>query len=561
MNQAATKRISAPIISITHAKDIQAKKDMRPYDLYIKTDALEKAWPQNTLGKQLGPTLASLEISLKVLSETLTDLDKRTYVHQQRKIASIIDAICLQFETIAQVNLESIPQQIFTTSPSNSSLFEHVCSQLRDNARDRPHFRYLENRLCNAFQQTNLSLGFNLGLTEDVHFRDKILAYDALLHPVKIHQLHTHEECHAENALYVRTHQACEGILQTFIEQLALAKNLLEHQRWSLAALQLVRSQTAIQAFEATLGILSEMVPVDYAPLRMALRDVCGTQSERVQARVALVKHLYNDYSEMLTQQSLDPFIVFYNPKQYEEEFIVLDAFRSLAHHVHSSMLHHARIVDTTLGYTVYDSLSSNAASSPELIARPLLPEMTNALKQVSRMLAMDYATQSGVATQASETQSGLKKYDIEYPKQACDPKLMQETLDLQFYALQNHDMQTWVQCFAPSCYVAVPVGTKPYLNRTELELIFKNFEQLFPLVHEIQYKVVKETKNSLEIEWAITAETFFDKEITTTYVEQEWHFNPQGQCMVSLAKWQPADTTNVLVKRHMKKLKKPYQH
>ena len=85
-----------------------------------------------------------------------------------------------------------------------------------------------------------------------------------------------------------------------------------------------------MKPFELTVSILGEMGQLDYAPLRVALRDASGIQSARATARKEVVKDHFWLFRPQLKHRGLDCLVVLANPVEFAGECRLLQAFKTL---------------------------------------------------------------------------------------------------------------------------------------------------------------------------------------------------------------------------------------
>ena len=122
-----------------------------------------------------------------------------------------------------------------------------------------------------------------------------------------------------------------------------------------------------MKPFERTLSVLGEMSQLDYAPLRVALRDASGIQSARAQGRKQVVEDHFWLFRQQLRHAALDCFVVLANHGEYVREYRLLQAFKTLGRAVNESMSHHAHVVQNTLGSTVIGTVGFRIMSLARL--------------------------------------------------------------------------------------------------------------------------------------------------------------------------------------------------
>ena len=115
----------------------KARGDVREYNVYIQTAAVEDAWPDMAdwpLGPQVGPLLVSLEVALKILDETLDEAGTRAYVNDAAKaevVAASVGAVLTLVADLAsgRDRPADAPEGLFGP-PSRGSVWSRVLKKL-----------------------------------------------------------------------------------------------------------------------------------------------------------------------------------------------------------------------------------------------------------------------------------------------------------------------------------------------------------------------------------------------------------------------------------------------
>ena len=181
------------------------------------------------------------------------------------------------------------------------------------------------------------------------------------------------------------------------------------------------------------------MSQLDYAPLRVALRDASGIQSARAQARKSVVDDHFWLFRQQLKHRGLDCFVVLANHVEFTPEYRLLQAFKTLAKTINESMSHHAHLVQNVLGATVIGTAGFRILSLGDIAARPLLPNLTTALDSLTLWTNLAFAGHSGIVIHEQECEHGsADKYDYVLPTARCDPARMAATVDKYFGAIRE---------------------------------------------------------------------------------------------------------------------------
>ena len=247
-------------------------------------------------------------------------------------------------------------------------------------------------------------------------------------HPPPVYAMDRRQR-YIEDAIFVRVHQVCERILEALLVELDKIEAALFKADYPRAERHVLMASRFSKPFEATINLLGEMSQIDYSPLRVALRDASGIQSERAQARKAVVKDLSWLFHSQLKSRGLDCFVVLANPDENIWEYRLLQAFKVLSRRIQETMSNHAHLFQNTLGSTVIGTVGFRILSLGKIAAQPLLPDLAKSLDLLTLWTSLRYAAHSGLVIQEQETKYGVAdKYKYSLPDQPCDYNLMGES-------------------------------------------------------------------------------------------------------------------------------------
>ena len=194
-----------------------------------------------------------------------------------------------------------------------------------------------------------------------------------------------HRNTHyVEDPIFVRVHQVCEGILEALLVELNKVEAALFEADYATAERHVLMASRFMKSFERTVAQLGEMSQLDYAPLRVALRDASGIQSARAQARKEVVQDHFWLFRQQLKRRGLDCFVVLANHVELAREYRLLQAFKTLGKTINESMSHHAHLVTNTLGSTVIGTVGFRILSLGEIAAMPLFRDLAKALDRLT---------------------------------------------------------------------------------------------------------------------------------------------------------------------------------
>ena len=534
----------------------KARGDRREYNVYIETDSVEAAWPEIPdwpLSPQLGPLFVSLEIALKILDDTLDAVGSRTYLNDAAKADVVVAAVGSLLTLIADIAFERrVPlkqPEVLFGSPSEGAAWHSALTKLNrvgNGAR-------LEAELRSRHDLAVKALGFGLWSASD-DSGPRIFDWDRWVRPGVAHGLYAPDrrQLYTEDPIFVRVHQVCEGILEAMLVELDKVEACLFKADHREAERHVLMAARFMRPFERTISLLGEMSQLDYAPLRVALRDASGIQSARAQGRKQVVEDHFWLFRQQLKRAGLDCFVVLANHSEYVQEYRLLQAFKTLGRAVNESMSHHAHLVQNTLGSTVIGTVGFRIMSLGEIAALPLLRDLTGALDWLTLWTALRFAEHSGRVIHEQEIEHGAAdKYSYSLPVEPCDSTLMTATTGKYFDAILEHRKEEWKGLFAESPHFEDPRGTKPYVSEWNLDVFFRNFQKLFPKMLAVEHTIVEQGDNNQRVAWQMEAESFLRKMTVRFSGTETFHFDPDGRIRVAFADWQPAALADELMQRH----------
>ncbi len=533
-----------------------ARGDHREYNVYIETARVEEVWPRMAgwpLAAQIGPLLVSLEVALKILEDTLDETGTRAYINDAAKVDVVAASVAAIFTLIADVAFEhgagvEPPREGFFGPPSKESAWSRVnrkLSRVANGARIKATLRSRHDLAVRA-------LGFQLGL---VRTRSRPgLDYDKWVRPDAAHGLYTPDRRrrYVEDPIFVRVHQVCEGILEAMLVELNQVEALLFKADYAAAERHVLLASRFMKPFERTVSMLGEMSQLDYAPLRVALRDASGIQSARAHARKSFVDDHFWLFRQQLKHRGLDCFVVLANQVEFMPEYRLLQAFKTLGKAVNESMSHHAHLVQNVLGDTVIGTAGFRILTLGEIAARPILPHLASALDSLTLWTNLEFAEHSGIVIHEQEREHGVAgKYDYQLPTAPCDPARMKATVEKYFEAILKHKKEPWKALFAESPHFESVRGTKPYISEWNLDVFFRNFQKLFPKVLGTEYEIAEQGENHVIAAWTLDAECFLNHMVVRFSGMETFYFDPEGRIEVVYDEWDRAALAADIMQRH----------
>ncbi len=534
----------------------KAQGDSREYNVYVETARVEAVWPTMAdwpLAAQIGPLLVSLEVVLKILDETLDETGRRKYLNDAGKADVVAASAEAVLALIADIAFERGASEIpapegFLGPPSTDSAWRSVMRKL-----DRvSNGRRIAATLRSRNDLASRALGFQLGLARA---RSRpCLDYDRWIRPGLVHGLYApnRRKRYVEDPVFVRVHQACEGILEAMMVELGQVEAQLFKAEYAAAERHVLLASRFMRPFERTVSLLGEMSQYDYAPLRVALRDASGIQSARAQARKSVVGDHFWLFRQQLKHRGLDCFVVLANPVEFMPEYRLLQAFKTLARSVNESMSHHAHLVQHVLGDTVIGTAGFRILSLGEIAARPLLPHLTAALDSLTLWTNLAFEHHSGVVIHEQEREHGAAdKYDFRLPTARCDPARMAATAAKYHDYFSEGKKEEWKALFAESPHVLHLEGTKPYVSEWNLDVFYRNFQKLFPKVLNAEHEIIEQGDCFLKVDWSLEAVCFLKRIAVRFGGTETIHFDPDGRIRALFNEWDPAALADEIMSRY----------
>ena len=539
-----------------------ADDDRREYNVYVETSTVENAWPTLAgwrLAHQVGPLLVSLEISLRMLQDCLEEAGTRSYINDGGKAETIVRSICAQVQLVAEFARDDAthgsptapPADLFGPVSRESSW--HRVVELADRVVGG---KSLVSQMRSRFGIATEALGFGLGLAGG----SPAIDYDRWIRPAAVHALYTPDRRtgYVEDPIFVRVHQACEGLIEAMLVELDKVEAALFVGDYLAAERHVLMATRCCAPFETTVLLLGEMSQLDYAPLRTALRDASGAQSVRGQARRQVVKDHFWLFRHQLRHRGLDCLTVLLDPDGCPDEYRLLQAFKLLGRSINQTMSAHAHLVYNVLGSAVNGTLGARVLSLGEVASYPLLSDITDALDNVTLWTALRYASHSGVVIQQQEEAHGLgEKYQPAYPDGECATDLVNHTIKQYFTAIADADKEAWKSTFGERFHFEDPKGTKPYVSEANLDNFFRNFRQAFPTVHSASYEIIERGPNTARVNWTIDASSFITGIDAHFAGSESFWFDGHGKIAVAFADWDPADLAERMLDQYRASLRR----
>ncbi len=538
------------------------------YQLYIRAIQVEQAWPAIpgwTLSSRLGPLLVSFEITLKILQESLDEAARRLYLNSGQKCEAVTICLNLQLRLLTEfasrdsagqptkgmghpsrngIEEPATPEGLLGPASSESSWGEVMEKLARMSQGQR-----LCEELNLRYQALVAALGFDLGLAGKPGFD-----YDKWIKPAQVHDLYTPDRRgdYPEDALFVRVHQVCEGLLEAMHIELRDAEQALYEVDYLGAESRALTAARFAELIDSALNLLGEMSQTEYAPLRLAQRDINISQSPRWQAGKSMVKDHFWLFIQQLKNYGLDPFLVMVNQREHVVEHRLLQAFKRLSRTMRESLSNHFLLMQNIQGSAEVGNIDPDALSLEGPVASPLLPELAKAFDKLTLWTSLKHAGLTGAVMRELEEEHGLaERYNHGPPTEPSTRSRMLRTIDRYFETLREGERDAWIALFSEPPYFEDPKGSSPAVSRQELDLRFRNLRNLFPRIDSCEYQILMEDENSLQVQWTITGTSFLENIPASATRDQIFHFDPNGHIRMTIADWNPEALADQLLDQH----------
>ena len=558
------------------------------YQLYIRARQVERIWPAIPgwpLSSRLGPLLVSFELTLKILQESLDEATKRLYLNSGRKCEAMAACLNAQLRLLTdfasretmghpsgprtghpsrtmghpspealghparppsgQAKKEASAPAGFYGPASSETVWREVMEKLARMSRGK----HLCEELNLRYQALVEALGFDLGLGGKAGFD-----YDKWIKPAQAHALYAPDRRrdHPEEALFVRVHQVCEGLLEVMHVELRDAEQALYLVDYLAAESRVLMAAQVARSLDAVYSLLGEMSQTEYAPLRLAQRDIDISQSTRWQAGKSIIQDHFWLFMQQLKNYGLNPFLVLVHQKEHVVEHRLLQAFKLFSRTMQESLSNQTLLTQNIQGSAEIGNIDPDAPSRKNPGASPLLPELVKAFDKLTLWTSLKHARQSGaVIRELDEAHGAAGKYEREPPAEPSTRSRMLRTLDRYFETLREGDRNAWINLFGDPPHLEDPKGSRPAVSRRELDLRFRNLRNLFPRIESCEHQILAEGENSLQVRWTITGASFLEDIPASATRDQTFHFDPNGQIRMSIADWNPAAFADQLLEQH----------
>ncbi|TDV38584.1 SnoaL-like protein [Actinophytocola oryzae] len=309
-----------------------------------------------------------------------------------------------------------------------------------------------------------------------------------------------------EDALFRTVHQFTECWLRIALHQIDDAAVKAAAGGFVEAARDVDLATRAVELVIFNNDMLELMVPADFHPLRVRLRDGTAAHSRAVHEMFRRPVTLLSALREFLAGKDLPLVALLDNPGTDPVAYRYLRAVASLAKRCQTFLLHHYQLVLEVLGTNTRGTLGNEVQRLATHAVRPLLPELDQARHDLALIAGIRYGAVSGRMVLDGERDAGLHPYPPRATPQRCPDETVRTRIDAYFQAFRDRDASAWTALFDPANGVLVDInGTRPVVGRKKLA-IFVN--SLFDSFHEIEpsYTVDRMEIGHAKVTWRMSA-------------------------------------------------------
>lgn len=279
----------------------------------------------------------------------------------------------------------------------------------------------------------------------------------------------------------------------------------------------------------------------------MLLRDGSGAQSTAARALPHLIRTVADGFLASLAERGETVVgVLAHHGGQVQLSY--LRALKSSAKSCQSFLWQHYLLVLDVLGADSTGSLGYQVASMAQRAARPLLPELDQALYDFAKLTDLYYAPHGGRLVLANERAAG---WDPVIPArmlaQECPADVMSRTVHAYFSGLAARDTGGWTSLFdADEGRLVEFLGTRPFIGRARLSVFVETMFRTFPTMRPTVERLVRTSANSMTAQWSIDAVSYLGAEVRLRGTE-ELVFTSEGQILQAVTDWNAAEVSHAL--------------
>ncbi|WBB62007.1 nuclear transport factor 2 family protein [Streptomyces sp. WMMC500] len=484
--------------------------DISPYDVYVMLPRLRATWPARDERKQQIVVIAGLqavELCLRLAADTLDD--SRAESCPEERLRRITQCVVDSCALIASDLGCTEPQQRRTPLSAKGVAI----------------LRRLPAEATGAITLALRTVRWPY-LTPDV--RAKVEA---------VHEMCQRPWRELEDPIFRTVHQFTECWLRIALHQTDRAAAEADAGSWSKAAVHVDQAARAVELVTSNNDMLELMVPSDFHPLRVRLRDGTAADSRAAHEMLRRPRALLGTLQEALACRQSSLAALLDQPRADPAAYRYLRATASLAKRCQTFLLHHYQLVLDVLGTQTRGTLGKEVERLATHAVRPLLPALNQARHDLALVAVLRYGAWSGEMLLAAERATGLYPYPPEALPGDCPESLVGERVDAYFRAIRDRNAAAWTALFDPVNGMLLDIaGTRPFVGRSKLKVFIESTFETFLRI-EPDYTVDSISRGRASVNWRMSATSYLGTNVTFPGTEV-FTFAADGAILRAEAEW-----------------------
>ncbi|MFD9698014.1 nuclear transport factor 2 family protein [Lentzea sp. NPDC059081] len=487
-----------------------------PYEAYIRLPELSRTWPDLSAGVDLIRFVCgfqAVELHLR-LTEQILD-DRRPAADTPRRLDEVVRGAAAGLRYVAAGRADAHPSRPVSGGTPLSAEARRILRRL-----PARHQRTLDELLD----------GLTWPGPED----------HVLVRPDEVHALRDFPWQGPEDAMFRSVHQITECWLHIALSEGAEAAECVGTADWRAAAAHVTSAAGAVRLAIDTNDLLELMVPADFHPLRVRLRD--GTAAHSTAARRMM--RLPAELTTLLSGGSRDQAVLFDlldQPDRDLDRYAYLRSVSELAKRAQTFLCHHYLLVLDMLGTDTRGTLGQEVRKLAERATRPVVPDLDQARHDVALFASLEHGATSGTLSSSSEAAAGIRLPASRPGLSDCPDAAVRQGISRYFRAIAEREPSAWVALFAPVSGTLFDVrGTRPHVGAQKLRLfIGSTFEAFSEIRHT--YVIDSIDRGVADVRWTVDAVSYLGTNATFTGTER-FYFSTTGEIARADAEWDPTD-------------------
>lgn len=484
-----------------------------PYDAYVRLPQLRQTWPAEHEDAALVRFVCgfqAIELHLRLADQVLDD--DRPAADSPRRLRAIVQQVVEGLEFVASGRTGTTRRPAGAEPPGPSAEAIRVLRRLPD----KP-----ARTLTALFEE----------------FDWPELDYDAVVCPSEVLAQRDFPWQGPEDAMFRSAHQITECWLHIALREADEAVGRVRAQNWRAAAEHVAAAAEAVRLAICSNDLLELMVPADFHPLRVRLREGTAAHSTAAQRMMRLPARLV----ALLTEDGPSLLALMEDPELHLARYRYLRAVSELAKRCQTFLCHHYLLVLDMLGTDTRGTLGYAVRNLAERAMRPIVPELDQARHDVALFASLKHGSRSGTLSSSNEIAAGHHSLPTRPAPSECPETLVRNGIDRYFRAIGDRDVAAWVSLFEPNAGALFDIsGTRPHIGAGKLKVfIGSTFEAFSEIRHT--YVIESVDRGVADVSWEVNAVSHLGTPATFTGTEK-FFFDADGLIIRAEAEWDPSD-------------------